>query len=248
MKRNFTGFLAGILCGAVIFGGGAAYAAGILAERSTHKVTLDGQQVSVEAYVINGSNYFQLRDIAKLLNVGVNWNSATRTVEINSQSGYTEPTQSNQTGTQLIGEEAAKSAALKHAGLSAGSVTFLPVKLEWEDGRQVYDVEFFTADGKEYDYEIDALTGAVIKYDYETGHPLPSAGGAAAITADRAKAIALAKVPGATESHIYKFESGYDDDRLEYEIEIRYNGTEYEFEIDGATGAILKMESEPIGH
>lgn len=82
-------FLAGILCGAVLFGGINAYAA-VLAERSTHKVTLDGSPVSVEAYVINGNNYFQLRDLAKLLDVGIEWNGTTRTVEISTDSGYTE--------------------------------------------------------------------------------------------------------------------------------------------------------------
>lgn len=82
-------FLAGILCGAVIFGGVNAYAA-VLAERSSHKVTVDGVPVSVEAYVINGNNYFQLRDLGKLLDVGVVWNNATRTVEISTDSGYTE--------------------------------------------------------------------------------------------------------------------------------------------------------------
>ena len=82
-------FLAGILCGAVIFGGVNAYAA-VLAERSSHKVTVDGVPVAVEAYVINGSNYFQLRDLGRLLDVGVAWNNATRTVEISTDSGYTE--------------------------------------------------------------------------------------------------------------------------------------------------------------
>ena len=82
-------FLAGILCGAVIFGGVNAYAA-VLAERSSHKVTVDGVPVSVEAYVINGNNYFQLRDLGRLLDVGVEWNNATRTVEISTDSGYTE--------------------------------------------------------------------------------------------------------------------------------------------------------------
>ncbi len=82
-------FLAGILCGAVIFGGVNAYAA-VLAERSSHKVTVDGVPVSVEAYVINGNNYFQLRDLGRLLDVGVEWNNATRTVEISTGEGYTE--------------------------------------------------------------------------------------------------------------------------------------------------------------
>lgn len=90
MKRKYTGFFAGLLCGAVIFGGGAACAAGVLAERSSHKVTVDGVPVSVEAYVINGNNYFQLRDLGKLLDVGVAWNNATRTVEISTSEGYTE--------------------------------------------------------------------------------------------------------------------------------------------------------------
>ena len=90
MKRKCGQFLAGLLCGAVIFGGVNAYAAGVLAERSSHKVTVDGVPVAVEAYVINGSNYFQLRDLGRLLDVGVVWNSATRTVEISTDSGYTE--------------------------------------------------------------------------------------------------------------------------------------------------------------
>ena len=89
MKRKCGQFLAGLLCGAVIFGGVNAYAA-VLAERSSHKVTVDGVPVAVEAYVINGSNYFQLRDLGRLLDVGVAWNNATRTVEISTGEGYTE--------------------------------------------------------------------------------------------------------------------------------------------------------------
>ena len=83
MKRKCGQFLAGLLCGAVIFGGVNAYAA-VLVERSSHKVTVDGVPVAVEAYVINGNNYFQLRDLGRLLDVGVEWNNATRTVEIST--------------------------------------------------------------------------------------------------------------------------------------------------------------------
>lgn len=90
MRQKLSILLVGMLLGAVIFGGAAAYAAGVLAERSSHKVTVDGVPVSVEAYVINGNNYFQLRDLGKLLDVGVAWNNATRTVEISTSEGYTE--------------------------------------------------------------------------------------------------------------------------------------------------------------
>ena len=67
----------------------------------------------------------------------------------NSSSAQQGSASSSSSG--LIGEDAAKNAALKHAGLSANNVTFLRCKLDWDDGRQTYDVEFYTADYKEYD-------------------------------------------------------------------------------------------------
>lgn len=92
MKNHLLpGFLAGMLCGAVIFGGGVAYASGILASPSTHSVTVDGSQVAVEAYTINGNNYFKLRDIAALVDFGVTWNNAARTVEIDTAAPYEKP-------------------------------------------------------------------------------------------------------------------------------------------------------------
>ena len=92
MKNHLLpGFLAGMFCGAAIFGGGAAYASGILANPSTHAVTVDGSQVAVEAYTINGNNYFKLRDIAALVDFGVTWHNATRTVEIDTGSPYEKP-------------------------------------------------------------------------------------------------------------------------------------------------------------
>ncbi|MCI9588757.1 MAG: PepSY domain-containing protein [Oscillospiraceae bacterium] len=157
------------------------------------------------------------------------------------------PPETPNTGTDSpINEEVAKAVALKHAGLTADAVTFLPTELDWENGRQVYDIEFYTADRKEYDYDIDAATGEIISFDYDAEHALPQNTGSAPITADQARNIALAKVPGASSGDIWDFEADYDDGRLEYEIEIRYNGMEYDFEIDGTNGTILEMDSEPI--
>lgn len=61
----------------------------------------------------------------------------------------------------VIGKDAAKSAALKHAGLTAAQVTELSAELDRENGKLVYDVEFKSA-GYEYDYEIDAAKGTVL--------------------------------------------------------------------------------------
>ena len=89
-RKSVSGFLAGMLCGAVVFGGGAAYAASVIASPSTHHVTVDGVPVSVEAYNIDGNNYFQLRDLARLVGFNVTWDNTTRTVEIDTDAGDSE--------------------------------------------------------------------------------------------------------------------------------------------------------------
>lgn len=89
MKKRNMSFAVGFVFGALLFGATTAYAAGILAERSTHRVTVDGRPVSVEVYAINGANYFKLRDIGELVDFGVTWNNDTQTVEIDTTTGYT---------------------------------------------------------------------------------------------------------------------------------------------------------------
>ena len=162
--------------------------------------------------------------------------------------------QSSQTGTQssgeLIGEQAARDAALEHAGLSDSQVTFLKTKLDREDGRQVYEVEFYTQDYKEYDYEIDALTGEVRSYDYDVETYFQTSGNSGTgteLTAEEAKALALSQVPGAAESDIIEFKTDRDDGRIEYEGEILYSGMKYEFEIDAYSGTIRSWEAEKAG-
>ena len=153
-----------------------------------------------------------------------------------------------QSSGELIGEQAARDAALEHAGLTESQVTFLKTKLDREDGRQVYEVELYTQDYKEYDYEIDALTGEVYSYDYDVETYFQSSGSGSKITAEEAKALALAQVPGAAESDIIEFKTDRDDGRIEYEGEIIYSGMKYEFEIDAYSGAIRSWEVEKAHH
>lgn len=144
--------------------------------------------------------------------------------------------------TGLITEEEAANIAKEHAQVT--DCTMLPVKLDRDDGRQVYDVEFFTADGKEYDYEIDAATGEVLSYDYDAERQAAAASGTASITEAEAKTLVLAQVPGATEENFLEFKTDYDDGRLEYEGELFYDGMKYEFTVDGYSGTIREWESE----
>lgn len=65
-----------------------------------------------------------------------------------------------------IGDEKAKSIALSNAGLTAASVTGLISELDSDDGAAVYEVEFICG-GYEYEYKIDAKSGAIIESDKE---------------------------------------------------------------------------------
>ena len=63
--------------------------------------------------------------------------------------------------------EDAKQIALGHAGKSAGEVVFEKAKREKDDGRWIYEVEFFVEGVSEYEYEIDAATGEILEADVE---------------------------------------------------------------------------------
>lgn len=151
----------------------------------------------------------------------------------------------------LLTAEEAQAMALAHAGLTGDEVTFTRWELEWEDGRQVYDIEFYAA-GTEYDYEIDAATGAVIKFgcDMEShDHTAPAASAGAVLTQEQALEIALREVPGAAANDVVKLELDHDDGIQLYEVKILYNGMKYELEISAVDGTILEYEcGEDSGH
>ena len=125
-------------------------------------------------------------------------------------------------------------------------------KLDYEDGRQVYEIEFYVSGSSgytEYDYEIEAATGKIVSYDHDAesyAPPAQSTGTGVKVTEASAKKTALAQVPGATEANIIKFKLDMDDGRWEYEGEIVYNNMEYDFTIDANTGAVLEWEAETI--
>jgi|GEM_PF-683926 len=56
---------------------------------STSKIYIDGTEVQLTAYNINGNNYFKLRDVMQKFNVGVGWDGATSTITIDTKIDYT---------------------------------------------------------------------------------------------------------------------------------------------------------------
>ncbi|MBQ9004829.1 MAG: PepSY domain-containing protein [Atopobiaceae bacterium] len=85
----------------------------------------------------------------------------TKTEATTTESSAPAPAQNN-----YIGDEAAKSAALAHAGFAATDVTELESELDLDDAIVHYDVDFKSG-GMEYDYDIDAVTGEVLTFSSE---------------------------------------------------------------------------------
>lgn len=132
----------------------------------------------------------------------------------------------------IIGLEEAKQIALNAVG---GVVT--SANLDSEDG--VYDVEVQSGEF-EYEFEINAHTGAIVKQQKESTSQTFASIGANTISMESAKQIALSKVSGTILSANYEQASNL------YEISISANGYEYEFDINAQTGAIVKQDQEPL--
>ena len=90
MRKGYFQFAAGIIIGGVLFSGGTAYAAGLMAEPSSQTFYLNGQQIQLQAYAIGGNNYVKLRDVGKAVNFNVTYDPATNSVQIATNEPYSE--------------------------------------------------------------------------------------------------------------------------------------------------------------
>ena len=103
--RSFSsGFVSGILVSAMVLSGGIAYAAGITAERSTNPIIVNGEQVELTAYMIEGNNYFKLRDLGKALGFGVAWDANRKSVIIDTSVSELKDIPKSETGNPKAGE------------------------------------------------------------------------------------------------------------------------------------------------
>lgn len=169
--------------------------------------------------------------------------SAQAQTPAQAQTSAAAPAQ-NATGTGTVDEAAAQKIALEHAGVKAADATITKSKLDYEDGRQVYDIEWY-AGGAKYDYEIAADTGEIISSAYEEKTMGADSRNVTVSEAD-AKKTALDRVSGATDKNLYEWKLDYEDGHPEYEGKIIYGGTEYEFTIDAATGSVMEWDAEKV--
>jgi len=60
------------------------------AEANVAKIYKDNEEITLVAYTIDGYNYFKLRDIAKVFDIGITWDGETLTAGIDTESSYVE--------------------------------------------------------------------------------------------------------------------------------------------------------------
>ena len=151
----------------------------------------------------------------------------------------------NISSNSYIGVNRAMNIALKKVP-GANSSHVKEIHLDRENGRMVYEGEIYY-NGQEYEFDIDAVTGDIVKWKVDeisnnSGYINNNVNNSQTITMEKAKSIALAQVPGANQSHFGKIELDHDHGRAVYEIEIFYNNSKYEFDIDASTGKIIGTE------
>lgn len=189
---------------------------------------------------------------AKPVNVKISRDASDKEKNVTAQlrPSFTETTQptSSANSNNYIGERKAKSIALNHAGIEESAVTFLGCKLDYDDGRAEYDVEFFKGN-TEYDYEIDAESGTILSYDYDVESYTPPSSknfsSTSYIGEQKAKSIALSHA-GVSSKDATRMQCKLDrdDGQMVYEVEFEVGRTEYEYEIDAISGTIYQSEKE----
>ncbi len=130
----------------------------------------------------------------------------------------------------------------------ADEIRYSEVDAELDESPAQYEVEITGQKGEEIEYKIDAYTGTILESKRETEDKASAAQPTASgdIGHAKAKSIALNHA-GVSESKAYDMEIELDeeDGMLVYEVEFKSGGMEYSYEIDAATGAIVKQETEP---
>ena len=143
-------------------------------------------------------------------------------------------------------------AAAAFGKASTAKMAYSEVDSELDESPAHYEVEIRSQSGEEFEYKIDAYTGAILESKREAADgaeaPVVQPSNPAAsgdIGHAKAKSIALNHA-GVSESKAYDMEIELDDEdgTLVYEVEFRSGGMEYSYEINAATGAILKHEAE----
>ncbi len=163
----------------------------------------------------------------------------------------------------------AENIALNHLGMTRENIRFERTEIDHERGKLVWEVEF-EKENKEYSFEIDAVTGKILREEIEperkpssksvteppvteapvteppaTEPPASEKPTATEITREEAINIALSEA-GLSREQVRELEAERDYERgvLVYEVEFEHGRNEYSYEIRVSDGKILTHSVE----
>ncbi|MBP3892264.1 MAG: PepSY domain-containing protein, partial [Solobacterium sp.] len=156
-----------------------------------------------------------------------------------------------------IGEEAAIEKALAYVNANRNDVSRIEVDLDYENGRMVYELEFFYQNTS-YEIEVDAISGEIAKYEYDgrrentpqvTPTYVPQAtpiaqapSNTATITVEEAISLAMNHA-GVNRNDAYDIDAEYEREGY-YDVDFKANGYEYNYDVDASNGSILRSKKE----
>ena len=278
MKKGFVTMAAGMMMGAMVLGlGGNVFAAGTTME-DAQRTALEAAGVS-ESQVIFEKKETSFEDGREIFEIDFfipgeikydfDVDIATGKIVAQDQDLW-EPEDEfefaalmkDQAAVDASGEitiEDAQKTALEAAGMSESQVIFKKRGTSFEDGREIFEIDFFIPGEVKYDFDIDVATGKIVDQEQDLWEPeddlefaaLMKENAAAAdvsgeITEEQAKKLAL-KDAGVSEADVVIINCRKDiDDGIEkFEIEFRTgDGCEYEYDLSASDGSILEKNMD----
>lgn len=147
-----------------------------------------------------------------------------------------------------VTKDEALAIALEHAQLTKDDIKGLRIKLERDDGKVQYEIEFYS-DSLEFDYDVDAISGEIISFDRDAEHvslPDHSYPDSSELISEEAAKLAAFEHAGVNEADVYGFEIELENERgvSKYEIEFSCGEYEYEYDINALDGSVLNYSKE----
>ena len=128
----------------------------------------------------------------------------------------------------------------------------MEIELDKENGKSVYEIEF-SYKNSEYEYDIDASTGEILKFEKtekknqnrSEGDDSKDTDKKPSDTAEAAREVVLSFAGlNAADITNYRFESYTQDDVPVCKIKFRAGGYQYGFDVSALTGEIVKYEKQ----
>ena len=198
------------------------------------KYNISVSKVKLIKSIINKNSLYKFEDLCKLstndlnilANSSINKNEEVSTIGSASTSKY-------------ISIDTVKDIVFKHAKVENKNVTNLEIEYDYENGNMIYDVEFH-CNNIEYDYEVDAVSGKILKIEIENNNNNNNSNNKY-LSKNKIEEIAIKKA-NVSKYYDYDIEFEFKGGTPIYEVEFETDGAEYEIEIDAKNGNIIKYE------